>query len=100
MQTHLYVYAPSLSRPQSKGLGNESLDTEENIKHRPWHDKLPSSLPSPLALAVGGLPSVTSRQAAMIKLFSLKQQTKEGVNPQSSKKTSAAYLRIQKGTQF
>ena len=34
----------------------------------------------------------------MIKLFSLKQQSKDGLNPQSSKKTSAAYLRIQKGT--
>lgn len=34
----------------------------------------------------------------MIKLFSLKQQSKDGVNPQSSKRTSAAYLRVQKGT--
>ena len=34
----------------------------------------------------------------MIKLFSLKQQSKDGLNPQSSKKTSAAYLRVQKGT--
>ena len=33
----------------------------------------------------------------MIKLFSLKQQSKDGLNPQSSKKTSAAYLRVQKG---
>lgn len=33
----------------------------------------------------------------MIKLFSLKQQTKAGANPQSTKKTSAAYLRVQKG---
>jgi hypothetical protein len=33
----------------------------------------------------------------MIKLFSLKQQTKEGNNPQTTKKTSAAYLRVQKG---
>ena len=33
----------------------------------------------------------------MIKLFSLKQQSKEGGIPQSSRKTSAAYLRIQKG---
>ena len=33
----------------------------------------------------------------MIKLFSLKQQSKEGGGSQSSRKTSAAYLRIQKG---
>lgn len=33
----------------------------------------------------------------MIKLFSLKQQAKAGSNPQSTKKTSAAYLRVQKG---
>ncbi len=33
----------------------------------------------------------------MIKLFSLKQQAKAGTNPQSTKKTSAAYLRVQKG---
>jgi len=33
----------------------------------------------------------------MIKLFSLKQQAKTGPNPQSAKKTSAAYLRVQKG---
>ncbi|CAI8020870.1 NEDD8-conjugating enzyme Ubc12 [Geodia barretti] len=32
----------------------------------------------------------------MIKLFSLKQQSKDGSTAQSSKKTSAAYLRIQK----
>lgn len=36
----------------------------------------------------------------MIKLFSLKQQSKDGLNPQSSKKTSAAYLRVQKGRQY
>lgn len=34
----------------------------------------------------------------MIKLFSLKQQAKEGGAPQSSKKSTAAYLRVQKGT--
>ena len=33
----------------------------------------------------------------MIKLFSLKQQSKDGSTTQSSRKTSAAYLRIQKG---
>ena len=33
----------------------------------------------------------------MIKLFSLKQQSKDGSTSQSSRKTSAAYLRIQKG---
>ncbi|KAL5502113.1 hypothetical protein EMCRGX_G008836 [Ephydatia muelleri] len=32
----------------------------------------------------------------MIKLFSLKQQAKEGGAPQSSKKSTAAYLRVQK----
>lgn len=34
---------------------------------------------------------------SMIKLFSLKQQSKDGTSSQSSRKTSAAYLRIQKG---
>ena len=33
----------------------------------------------------------------MIKLFSLKQQSKDGSTTQSCRKTSAAYLRIQKG---
>ena len=39
----------------------------------------------------------TAQVEKMIKLFSLKQQSKDGLNPQSSKKTSAAYLRVQKG---
>ena len=37
----------------------------------------------------------------MIKLFSLKQQAKDGSTPhQSSLKTSAAFLRVQKGSNF
>jgi len=34
----------------------------------------------------------------MIRIFSLKQQGKEGVGQASAKKSSAAQLRVQKGT--
>ena len=34
----------------------------------------------------------------MIKLFSLKQQGKDGGSQQSSQKSTAAFLRVQKGT--
>ena len=34
----------------------------------------------------------------MIKLFSLKQQSKEGANQQTTQRSTAAFLRVQKGT--
>ena len=36
----------------------------------------------------------------MIKLFSLRQQGKDGVSQQSSQKSTAAFLRVQKGVSY
>ena len=50
-----------------------------------------------MGFSVEGSKVVSTRAENMIKLFSLKQQSKDGSTSQSSRKTSAAYLRIQKG---